>query len=76
MFNFVSCQFIVKTFIICIYWVKERKVSVHRGTNCTLCSYDKYHSDIVVKIMEEKIKKEFDNADEHIKQMIKEIMGE
>ena len=59
-----------------IYWAKTRTASVHQGTNCTLCSYDKYHSDIAAKIMEEKIKKGFDNADERIKRTIKEMIGE
>ena len=59
-----------------IYWAKTRTASVHQGTKCTLCSYDKYHSDMAAKIMEEKIKKGFDNADERIKRMIKEMIGE
>ena len=59
-----------------IYWAKTRTASVHQGTNCTLCSYDKYHSDMAAKIMEEKIKKGFDNADEDTKRMIKEMIGE
>lgn len=59
-----------------IYWAKTRTASVHQGTRCTLCSYDKYHSDMAAKIMEEKIKKGFDNADEDTKRMIKEMIGE
>ena len=59
-----------------IYWAKTRTASVHQGTNCTLCSYDKYHSDMAAKIMEEKIKKGFDNADEDTKRMIQEMIGE
>lgn len=47
-----------------VYWIKERAVSVHQDTECILCDFDKYHSDIAAKIIEEKIKKTFDNANE------------
>ena len=59
-----------------IYWVQKRSVSVHQGTECTLCGYDKYHSDMAVKIMKERIKKVFDNADEETKRMTEELMSE
>ena len=59
-----------------IYWVKEEAVSVYQGTNCTLCSYDKYHSNIAIKIMREKIKELFNDSDEKVKQMTKELIGE
>ena len=59
-----------------IYWVQKRSVSVHQGTECTLCGYDKYHSDMAVKIMKERIKKIFDNADEETKRMTEELMSE
>ena len=38
-----------------VYWIKERVVSVHRDTECILCDFDKYHSDIAAKIIEEKV---------------------
>lgn len=59
-----------------IYWVKDEVASVYQGTDYMLCSYDKYHSNKAIKIMREKIKREFDNADEETKQMTKELMGE
>ena len=59
-----------------IYWVKEEAVSVYQGTNCTLCSYDKYHSNIAIKIIREKIKELFNDSDEEVKQMTKELIGE
>ncbi len=59
-----------------IYWVKKRIASVHQGTDCVLCGYDEYHSDIAVEIMEEKIKRAFVGADEEAKRMTKELMGE
>ena len=40
-----------------VYWIKERAVSVHQDTECILCDFDKYHSDMAAKIIEEKIKK-------------------
>lgn len=58
------------------YWVKRETASVYQGENCVLCSYDKYHSNMAVKVMREKIKREFDNADEETKQMTKELIGE
>ena len=59
-----------------IYWVKEEAVSVYQGTNCMLCSYDKYHSNIAIKIIREKIKELFNDSDEKVKQMTKELIGE
>ena len=59
-----------------IYWIKERIVSVHQDTECILCNFDKYHSDMAAKIIEEKIKKIFDNANESIKRTIEELMSE
>ena len=59
-----------------IYWVKEEAVSVYQGTNYTLCSYDKYHSNIAIKIIREKIKELFNDSDEKVKQMTKELIGE
>ena len=59
-----------------IYWVKEEAASVYQGTNCTLCSYDKYHSNIAIKIIREKIKELFNDSDEKVKQMTKELIGE
>ena len=59
-----------------IYWVKEEAVSVYQGTNCTLCSYDKYHSNMAIKIIREKIKELFNDSDEKVKQMTKELIGE
>ena len=58
-----------------VYWIKERAVSVHRDTECILCDFDKYHSDMAVKIIEEKIKKTFDNANESTKRTIEELMS-
>lgn len=40
-----------------IYWVKRKTASVWHGTNCILCGYDKYHSDMAGKIIKERIKK-------------------
>ena len=59
-----------------IYWVKEGFVSVYQGTNCTLCSYDKHHSNMAIKIIREKIKELFNDSDEKVKQMTKELIGE
>lgn len=59
-----------------IYWAKTGVVSVHQGMDCTLCGYDKYHSDMAVEIMKEKIKRAFGNADEEAKRMTEELMGE
>ena len=59
-----------------VYWIKERAVSVHQDTECILCDFDKYHSDIAAKIIEEKIKKTLDNANESTKRTIEELMSE
>ena len=59
-----------------VYWIKERAVSVHQDTECILCDFDKYHSDMAAKIIEEKIKKTFNNVNKSIKQMIEESMSE
>ena len=59
-----------------IYWVKEESVSVYQGTNCMLCSYEKYHSNMAIKIIREKIKELFNDSDEKVKQMTKELIGE
>ena len=59
-----------------VYWIKERAVSVHQDTECILCDFDKYHSDMAAKIIEEKIKKTFDNTNESIKRTIEELMSE
>ena len=53
-----------------VYWIKERAVSVHQDTECILCDFDKYHSDMAAKIIEEKIKKTFDNTNESTKRTI------
>ena len=58
-----------------VYWIKERDVSVYQDTECILCSFDKYHSDMAVKIIEEKIKKTFNNVNENTKRTIKELMS-
>ena len=59
-----------------VYWIKERAVSVHRDTECILCDFDKYHSDMAAKIIEEKIKKTFDNTNESTKRTIEELISE
>lgn len=59
-----------------IYWIKERVVSVHQDIECILSNFDKYHSDMAVKIIEEKIKKTLDNANESTKRTIEELMSE
>ena len=59
-----------------IYWVKRKTASVWHGTHCILCGYDKYHSDMAVEIMKDKIKKIFDYADEETKQITEELMNE
>ena len=41
-----------------VYWIKERAVSIHQDTKCILCDFDKYHSDIAAKIIEEKVQNE------------------
>ena len=58
-----------------VYWIKERAVSVHQDTKCILCDFDKYHSDIAAKIIEEKIEKRFDNTNENTKRTIEELMS-
>ena len=59
-----------------IYWVKTKTASVWHGTHCILCGYDKYHSNMAIKIMKERIKKVFDSADKETKQITKELMSE
>ena len=59
-----------------IYWVKTKTASVWHGTYCILCGYDKYHSNMAIKIIKERIKKVFDNADKETKQITKELMSE
>lgn len=57
-----------------IYWTKQKSVSVHQDTSCTLCGFDKYHSDMAVKIIEEKIKNAFENSSDECKQIATEIL--
>ena len=59
-----------------VYWVNRGTASVHQGLNCRLCGYDKYHSNMAVEIIKEKIKKRFNNASESTKRMIEEMIGE
>ena len=59
-----------------IYWVKTNSVSVHQDTKCILCDFDRYHSNMAVEIMKEKIKRAFDDADEETKRTTEELMGE
>ena len=59
-----------------IYWVNRGTASVYQGLNCILCGYDKYHSNMAVEIMKEKIKKRFNNASENTKRMIEEMIDE
>ena len=59
-----------------VYWVKRGTASVHQGMKCILCGYDKYHSNMAVEIMKEKIKKRLNNTGEGTKRMIKEMIGE
>ena len=59
-----------------IYWVKEETISVYQGIDCILCGYDKYHSNIGIKIMREKIKELFNDSNEKVKRITKELMGE
>ena len=59
-----------------IYWVKEEAASVYQGTDCILCGYDKYHSNIAIKIIREKIKELFNDSNEKVKRITKELMGE
>ena len=58
-----------------VYWIKERAVSVHQDMECILSCFDKYHSDMAAKIIEEKIKKTFDNTNESTKRTIEELMN-
>lgn len=59
-----------------VYWVKTNSVSVHQDTKCILCDFDRYHSNMAVEIMKEKIKRAFDDADEETKRTTEELMGE
>ena len=59
-----------------VYWVKTKSVSVHQDTKCILCDFDRYHSNMAVEIMKEKIKRAFDYADEETKRTTEELMGE
>ena len=59
-----------------VYWVKRGTASVHQGMKCILCGYDKYHSNMAVGIMREKIKKRLNNTGEGTKRIIKEMIGE
>ena len=59
-----------------IYWVKTKTASVWHGTHCILCGYDKYHSDMTIEIMKEKIKKIFDYVDEETKRTTEELISE
>ena len=59
-----------------IYWVKRGHVSVHQDTECILCGYDKYHSNMAVEIMKEKIKRISNYADEETKRITEELMRE
>ena len=62
------------------YELKKKKkrgtASVHQGMKCILCGYDKYHSNMAVRIMKEKIKKGLNNTDEGTKRIIEEMIGE
>ena len=59
-----------------IYWAKRGTTSVHQGMKCILCGYDKYHSNMAVGIMREKIKKKLNNTGEGTKRIIEEMIGE
>ena len=59
-----------------VYWVNRGTASVHQGLNCILCGYDKYHSNMAVGIMKEKIKKRLNNTGEGTKRIIEEMIGE
>ena len=56
-----------------IYWAKKKTASLHRGTDCLLCDFDKYHSDIAVGLMEEKIDRALENSDEEVRKEVEEI---
>ena len=72
---YINIEINSKKYLI-VYWIKERTVSVHQDTECILCDFDKYHSDIAAKIIEEKIKKTFNNVNESTKRTIEELMSE
>ena len=72
---YINIEINSKKYLI-VYWIKERAVSVHQDTECILCDFDKYHSDIAAKIIEEKIKKTFDNVNKSTKRTIEELMSE
>ena len=72
---YINIEINSKKYLI-VYWIKERAVSVHQDTECILCDFDKYHSDIAAKIIEEKIEKTFDNVNESTKRTIEELMSE
>lgn len=59
-----------------IYWAKTGLTSVHQGTECILCGYDKYHSNMAAEIMKRKIKEAFNNTDEKTKRVTQELIGE
>ena len=59
-----------------VYWANRGTASVHQGLNCILCGYDKYHSNMAVGIMKEKIKKRLNNTGEGTKRIIEEMIGE
>ena len=59
-----------------VYWVNRGTASVHQGLKCILCGYDKYHSNMAVGIMKEKIKKRLNNTGEGTKRIIEEMIGE
>ena len=59
-----------------VYWVNRGTASVHQGLNCILSGYDKYHSNMAVGIMKEKIKKRLNNTGEGTKRIIEEMIGE
>ena len=66
---YINIEINSKKYLI-VYWIKERAVSVHQDTECILCDFDKYHSDMAAKIIEEKIEKMFDNVNESTKRTI------
>ena len=61
---------------VLVYQVNRGTASVHQGLNCILCGYDKYHSNMAVGIMKEKIKKRLNNTGEGTKRIIEEMIGE
>ena len=54
---YINIEINSKNYLV-VYWIKERAVSVHQDTECILCDFDKYHSDIAAKIIEEKVQNE------------------